>query len=138
MRGQLTGYQLVTHFSGRFRYENQVVIQKKLKPCRILIVDMPRYQVFHLTRSDLGDISLPKKSFFWVKSITPMYLLFKIAGESQQSLMWVKKPGPLGLTRHRRYKQITYFRVGELLNIGCLPVPRQSDWRGPVFARPGT
>ena len=40
---------------------------------------MPRYQVFHLTRSDLGDISLPKKSFFLVKSITPMYLLFNPA-----------------------------------------------------------
>ena len=73
LRDQLTGYQLVTHFSARFRYENQVVIQKKLKPCRILIVDMPRYQVFHLTRSDLGHICW---QFFFAKSIRLMYLLF--------------------------------------------------------------
>ena len=39
---------------------------------------MPRYQVFHLTRSDLGDICRTKKTFFLSKSMRLMYryLLF--------------------------------------------------------------
>ena len=80
LRNQCATSWLVTNWSrisaADFGTKIKSSFKKKLKPCRILIVDMPRYQVFHLTRSDLGDICW-KKKFFFSKSMTPMYLLFK-------------------------------------------------------------
>ena len=50
-------------FASDFGRITMSTLQKKIKPCRISIVGMPRYPVFYLTRSDLGNICRGKKFF---------------------------------------------------------------------------
>ena len=70
-------------FASDFGRRTMSTLQKKLKPCRISIVGMPRYSVFYLTRSDLANIC--RGNFF------PAYLgVTRATSGRNQCNQWVQ------------------------------------------------
>ena len=65
-------------------------LKKKVNPCRLSIVGMPRYQVFYLTRSELGNICSPKKELFLGEFVRPMYLLKFVDGRTLKKLFFLR------------------------------------------------